>query len=410
MTGLAESVSLAWYIAIRQVRHSWLSTACYAIALAAVLAPLLVLYGLRNGVVTEMEARLLGDPETLRIDPLKTGTLPPAVLDGLAAQPGTAFMVPRTRPLSLTVDMETASGTTVTADLEPTAPGDPLLDPDRIPREGDDAIVLSDALAQNLGRAVGDSVPVLVTRTYQGVHDIAEASLTILDILPASRTARTVGFVTPLLITDTEDFRDGYTVPRRGWGDETGSERTGSRVYAGFRLYARDLEAVPALVAWLRENDIPTHSAIADVEGLRMLDRSLGVVFAIILGIGSAGVLLSLGSNLWANVERSRADLGIVRLMGGQSGVLIAIPVLEALVIALTGFCLAALGYGLSDVLLSMAFAAPGLEDGNICSLTPTHWLVALLATTGFAVVASVQAALRTLTIPPAEGLQGGSA
>ncbi|KAA5603914.1 lipoprotein ABC transporter permease [Roseospira marina] len=401
------SLALAVYIAVRQVRHTWLTTACYAIALAAVLAPLLVLFGLRNGVVTEMETRLLRDPDTLRITPLKTGTLEPTLLEQLAAQPGTAFLVPRTRPLSLTVDLEAAGGATLSADLEPTAPGDPVLAPGPIPAPGSDAIVLSDSLARALGRRTGDTVPILVTRTLDGTYELAEVEATVLDILPPTGPARAVGFVSLPLVIDIENFRDGHRVPARGWGAR-GTEQSGPRPFAGFRLYARDLEAVPALVAWLREHGIPTHSSIEDVQGLRMLDRSLGIVFAIILGIGSAGVLLSLGSNLWANVERSRADLGIVRLMGGTSGVLVAIPVIEALLIALSGFVLGALGYAVSDALLSVAFAAPGLEDGNICTLSPTHWVIALLATTGFAALASVQAAARTLSIPAAEGLQGG--
>jgi putative ABC transport system permease protein len=406
MSELVHSVGLAWHIAVRQIRHEWLATLCYAVALAAVLAPLLVLYGLKHGVVSEMEKRLLRNPGNLEISPLMTRTLPLSFFDGLTAQRDVGFMVPRTRPLSLTVFMETKGGETVKADLEPTGPGDPLLDPRAVPADGIDAIVLSTALAQELGYAPGDQVPVIVTRSRDGFAEFEEVRLRVIDVLPAERSRRVVGFVSQAMNTAIEDYRDGYSVPERGWVGLNDERLAGDRPYSGFRLYASSLDGVPSLVTWLRDQGVETYSEVEDVEALRTLDRSLGIVFVILLGIGSAGVLISLGSNLWAHVERSRKDLSVVRLMGGGTLVLIGIPVLEALTIAVAGFAFGALGYLVCDLILTAAFRAPGLSSEEICTLEPWHWLVAFGSTTGFAVIASLKAAARTLSIPPADGLQ----
>lgn len=402
---MQQAVAIAWHLAVRQVRRGWLSTLCYVVALAAVLAPLLVLWGLRYGVVGEMERRLLRNPTKLEIAPIPTLTLPSDFFGELAARPEVGFLVPRTRPLSLIVFMEGAGGQLVKADLEPTAAGDPLLLPGSVVPQGRDGIVLSHGLAGTLGAEAGDEVPLVVTRSQDGFDQFEELSLKVLQVLPQERSARSEGFVSQALITAIEDYRDGYAVPEFGWPGGRGA-RTGARPYAGFRLYARDLAGVPALVDWLRDHGLATASQVEEVRGLRLLDRSLGTVFAIILGIASAGVIVSLGSNLWANVERSRKDLSVVRLMGGRSGVLVSIPILEALVVALAGFALAALGYWISDLLLMAAFEAPGIAGGDICRLTVGHWIVAFCATVIAAVLAASNAAYRALSIPPAEGFQ----
>ena len=94
------------------------------------------------------------------------------------------------------------------------------------------------------------------------------------------------------------------------------------------------------------------------IEAVQALDRNLRAVFSWLVLIGGSGYLAALGTNVWANVARKREALSIVRLLGGSSAMLIAFPVVQALCIALLGFALAALGYGLVALTINARFAA----------------------------------------------------
>ncbi|MDR2695928.1 MAG: ABC transporter permease, partial [Deltaproteobacteria bacterium] len=66
---LVQSCSMA----VRDYLHESLLSACAALGLAAVLTPLLVLYGVKFGIVTTMTERMLNDPKNLEISPVSSG-------------------------------------------------------------------------------------------------------------------------------------------------------------------------------------------------------------------------------------------------------------------------------------------------------------------------------------------------
>src|SRR5690606_39362760 len=49
-------------LAAHSLRHEWILTLCLVIALAAVIAPLLVLLGLKHGTIETLRDRLVEDP------------------------------------------------------------------------------------------------------------------------------------------------------------------------------------------------------------------------------------------------------------------------------------------------------------------------------------------------------------
>ena len=57
-------------LAFRDYSHEWHISGCFILGLAAVLAPLLVLFGLKYGLVTSMLTALAEDPENREIKPL----------------------------------------------------------------------------------------------------------------------------------------------------------------------------------------------------------------------------------------------------------------------------------------------------------------------------------------------------
>ena len=105
---------------------------CLVLALAAVLTPLLILFGLKSGIVTTLTERLKRDPRNLEIKWSHNAPLDPDWIQKLRARPEVGFLVPNTRSLAATVDLLSDAGRTLSGlDMIPTASGDPLSHPGR---------------------------------------------------------------------------------------------------------------------------------------------------------------------------------------------------------------------------------------------------------------------------------------
>ena len=125
MTQWATAVRLA----MADLLAERLLALCTTLALAAVLAPLVILAGLRAGVVQGLREVLLEDPRVREVATAANRSFDAGLLARLAARPDVAFLAPRTRTLSasLLVERPDAPGAGTRVELLPTAPGDPLL-------------------------------------------------------------------------------------------------------------------------------------------------------------------------------------------------------------------------------------------------------------------------------------------
>ena len=70
---MLKQLGLALRLAARDWRFERSLTLCAVLALASMLTPLLVLQGLKNGVIEGMRQRLLQDPTVLIITPKSDG-------------------------------------------------------------------------------------------------------------------------------------------------------------------------------------------------------------------------------------------------------------------------------------------------------------------------------------------------
>ncbi|MCK7575183.1 MAG: hypothetical protein MZV65_04350 [Chromatiales bacterium] len=59
-------------LAAAHLRHDWILTLCLVIALTAVIAPLLVLLGLKHGTIETLRERLVEDPVYRELRPTQT--------------------------------------------------------------------------------------------------------------------------------------------------------------------------------------------------------------------------------------------------------------------------------------------------------------------------------------------------
>ncbi len=394
-------------LALADIRYEAKMFLCHAIALCAVLAPLMVLYGLKFGVVNALTAELLERPANREILVIGNRSYPSAWLEALAARPEVGFLAPRTRSIAATLYFAPAGegqGGLQLAELVPTAPGDPLLDPQRPPLD-DGSVALSESLAVALRVGVGDAVRASAIRQVGDDRQRVDLPLRVAEIVPPETgVQRKTAFVTVPVLEAVEDYRDGLAVPRYGWDGRPPPE--GPRSYASFRLYAADLDGVVALTEWLSARGIETRSALGEIEAVRRLDRSLTQVFAIIAALGGVGYLLSLGANLWSNVERKQRELSIIRLLGLSSGAMMRFPVVQAIAISVAGLTLAFAVYFGAQRAINALFAVPRLEGQPICMLLPEHYATAAAATLISAVLAAAVAGWQASRIEPAEGMR----
>ena len=139
---------------------------------AAVLLPLLVLFGLKYGIVASLLAPLTEDPRYRQILPAGAGRFEADWFEAVAARPDVAFVIPSTRSIAATLRVHRPAsrvGRILDLELVPSAPGDPALNGDLAP-EGYHGIVLSLAAAERLQASPGERLEGTLTRTRGGLR------------------------------------------------------------------------------------------------------------------------------------------------------------------------------------------------------------------------------------------------
>jgi putative ABC transport system permease protein len=384
------------------LREPWVLV-CQVAALCAVVAPLLVLAGLRVGVVEGLLAELRDDPANLRIIIRGDQSLRQPDLERVRALPGVGFLLPVTRSIAARAFLlREEGGTSDRASLLPSTRGDPLLPPAAPPLE-EAQVALSETLVRRMGVAVGERVIARNARGENG-REAIEMPMTVVAVVRDDWLPGASALVHPLVLERIEAFLDGFAVPDFGIPGEPPEGR--QEVYAGMRLYARSLEDVGPLAEQLRSQfRLETVSAEERIGQILGLDRNLLRIFALVTLIAGSGLVLSIAAQVWANVERKRAHLSVLRLMGGSRGMLALFPLAQALAVACCGFA-AALGvYWALASLINHAFTASMPAGTALCRLSSGDVLIAGLATALAVGFAAAAGGLRASRIEPFEGI-----
>ncbi|MGV6996589.1 FtsX-like permease family protein [Desulfovibrio sp. QI0430] len=403
-------------LACKDYWHEFLLSACAVLGLAAVLTPLLVLYGVKFGVVQTLTERLRNDPRNLEISPVISGRYTPEYLAKLAAHPDVAFVLPRTRSIAATMDLSVGNGdarSVLVASLEPTAEGDPLLlrfdaAVPTMPQSPDTeaiGVTLSASAAEKLHLKQGDTLNGKVERRFQGKVQTARVALRVAAVLPLAAQQKDVAYVPLPLMEATEDYRDGRAVPelgaQNGW---TGEPRPqGERVYPGFRLYARGLDHVMPLREAFAAQKLDVYTHAEEIEQVTALARALNLIFALICAATGIGFLASTASNVLAGIKRKERILGLLRLHGFTTGKLMLFPLAQSLLTALAGTALASGVYGVAAFAINRLFSASVIGMEQVCLLLPEHFALAFAAVSGLALLAALAPALRAARVEPSE-------
>ena len=204
-------------LAVADVAHEWRMSLCLMLAVAAIAAPLLLFFGLKNGTMETLRMRLLENPVNMEIIPNTEKLLDAEWFARWSSDPRVAFVVPHTRRLSAQADLRIEGARTPgrRMDLRPTGHGDMLLSRYGCPDAAPDTLVLTAKAAEQLKASAGSRVELLVSRDggrVKGKHVFSVAG-----ILPVQASAMAMAFLPLAQLEMVEAFKDGRAVPEFGW-------------------------------------------------------------------------------------------------------------------------------------------------------------------------------------------------
>jgi putative ABC transport system permease protein len=392
-------------LSFRDYSHEWRMSGCFVLALASVLAPMMILFGLKFGIVSSMINDLVEDPENREIRAVGSGSYSDDWMASMRARQDVAFIIPKTRALAATIQLKSDKATRIySTELLATAKGDPLLRDLQVTPVGYKSLILSEEIANKLNVQAGDVIDGSLARQFRGKRERVHLDLRVLAVAPARVISRKIAFVSLELLLASESFKDGRAVEELGW---KGNEQTADeRDYPSFRLYARSIDDVAPLVEELQQQGIEVKANLNQIRTVKSIDKNLTIIFWIIACVGAVGFSFSLGASLWANVDRKHKELSILRLVGFQGGKIIMFPVLQSLYTGILGWLLAVLIYLMAEQSINQILAPTLQIDRVICFLLPEHFFWALGLTLSVAASAAILGGVRASRIEPSDGLR----
>ena len=399
----SSSGMLSLFMAWKDFLHEHLLSFCGILAFAAALTPILLLAGLRFGIVDTLSQRLLNSPATLSITPYGSVRFTRERLAELASHPSVSFLVARTRTLAASVNLAGAEGKRLSADLVPTAEGDPLLRHAGI-FFSEGGVVITRQLERSLPVAEGTrTLELFVNRMHGGRLERVSVTVPVSGVLPDSADWKPHIYA-PLSFTEAvERYRDGFAVPEFGWAGKEGSPE---RTYAGFRMYVKSLDDVVTMRDFLMTKGIESYTSAREVENIQALKRTLSFVTMLIGGVAIVGMMMSLASFSVSNVNRKEHFFAQARLMGFSGCSLLLFPIGQMILCAICASSLSLLFYGGAAIIFDVVCASYLQHGESICRI-PTSYTVMLYAgALILSLICCIGAGRKLLRLQPAEVLR----
>ena len=171
-------------------------------------------------------------------------------------------------------------------------------------------------------------------------------------------------------------------------------------------MYAAGLENVAPLKSALEAEGISVNTRADRIEEVLALNRYLNILFWIIAAASLAGAMGCLVSNVYANVERKRRELAVLRLLGVHGASLTAFPLTSALLLTMGGILTSLALFHALAATINGVFSSHLAEGEVFCRLTLSHQASALGIALVLAVLTGLAASRRMLAIQPAESLR----
>lgn len=391
-------------LAMQDLWHDRIISFCIVSSLVAVIAPLLLLFGLRFGIVSQLQSDLANDPRNLEIRMLSSGSYDQGWIEQLRQRPDVGFAIGQTRSLNTLADLQADSSHFIeNAEVIPTDVGDPLLGKLKIQDENE--VVLTQEAARKLAVNVGDTLTLRVSRQLEERLEWGRKNLTVVGILPPTYFNHAAIFTHPSMLLMLEHFRDGYAISALGVSSGQPMSVKSPR-YARARLYARSIDNVANLERDLRAQRIETASRLADIENVKSINRVLGVIFNTIATTALIGCIASLIGSFIANVDRKRKHIAVLRLLGFTGPAVGVYVILQGCLLSLLAYVGGYSIYLIASQIFNRALAGSQATGQMLCKITLGHSLLAMAITVIVALLVASIAAYRAINIEPAQSLR----
>lgn len=406
-----SNILISIRLACKDLFHERLMSFCSIMALASILAPLLILFGVRYGVMTTLHNRLIQDPNIVTIIPLGSGQgYTKAWLQEVRQWPEVRFAILRTRDIAATIqvrNLNIENGKFLRVSLEPTGMGDPTIEQAQIPNPQGLSVIISDSVARKLHLKLNDTLQGNLGRTRpSGGVEYVDLQLIVGGILPLAAEDRDLLFVPMPLLDAAEYYRDYIAVPDYNFtGDHMDDVAKESRRYAGFRIIANDLNDVSILRERLQAQRIEVITKSREIEFVQDLNTSLNLIFMFIAITASLGFVTSTTSTIIASVRRKDKILGTLRLIGLSKLSIMAYPITQALATSVCGMILASFVYVFVAFGIDSLFSA-NLYGAAVCKMELWHFVIAFIIVIMLSCLASLRAAVLASRIEPADVLR----
>lgn len=394
--------SLAWRDLIRDRFFLF----CNIAVMVGIMVPLLVLFGVKNGVYSALVGEMLADPANRQIDTQGNASFSESDLRPLQDWPEIAFMTPKVRGQFDFMNVRAKGGRRIRPALViPSGQGDPNL-PAGIELVGQD-VAVSAQLATQLSLTTGAELQLISQAEGRPRQLVLPARVAV--VLPETTTSgRAV--LTPFKMLDlVEAFYDAYSLPEYGI---VGSRDLSSRVvaYEGVRVYAHRLEDLGALQARMESQlGIGTSARTREVESLLGLGRKLNLALGLTAGLAAVGLGGALILGFWSDVSRKKVVLAGIALLGVPSRTLALFPVIQALITAVLGLGLSFVFYLVAGQVAAGMFGQ-GLPEGSTLAVISLPQALAIACAVLVLVLgAAGVAAWSTQRLDPASVLREGS-
>lgn len=399
---------LSCSLALTDLWHDRKVTLCVVAALVAIMAPLLLLFGLKHGVITQLRHDLAQKPDLLEIRTQgNTHRLTLPWLDSVKQREDVSFAIGLTRSLNAEAQVfktEQAAQHSISdhlySEIIPTAEGDPLFSSFASPITKND-IAISHKLAQQLKFAVGDPLFFKLSRTTNGQKINTVFSAHIAYILPPQLFSRSAAFVPVEFLLGMEYFIDGLQD-----SFEVVERVPEHYIFANVRIYARSMQDVLGLSEWLEQQHIQTSSQQSAIHSTLTINAVLNLIFSVIAITALVGGLTSLTGSFLANIDRRHQLIAILRLLGFNKKNIISYISIQIFIITILSYCVSVAFYFAGSSVFNHFLGKNEQTSSFSTYLSLNQLLIAFLLSVLVSLVVAAIGAKQSMHIEPAESLR----
>lgn len=402
--------NLCWQLAVKDLWHDRKVSLCIIAALMAVIAPLLLLFGLKYGVITQLQYQLEQKPDLLEIKAQsRSNELTQHWIDQTKQRTDVKFAIGLTRSLNAEAPIfkteraaKADTKSTLYAEIIPTDLHDPVLSHAALslPLNNEQA-VMSDSLAKQLNVKANDTIFLRISRTKEDQRQLSYVPLNIIAVLEPQDFNRKAVFVSMPVLLGIEYFIDDIRTEF-----EPITTTPAEHIFSNVRIYANTIDDVLRLSQWLEQQHISTTSAQAAIHNTKTINNILTLIFSVIAITALVGSVISLTGSFLANIDRKRQQIATLRLLGFNQQNITLYITFQVFFITTFSYLFGLFFYFIGSSIFNRALGSNAKTNAFSSYLTPQHLAITFLIISILSLLIALIGAMQTMRIEPAESLR----